>query len=146
MLAPRICHICASDSFRQFSPLSMSLSRHWLHPHRIDLKQRIGHRLSCNTCTLYQHAQQIRILPLLINLAIIPERLPRHRPKFLECTREGRRLKSGYQTLEVCEEGEAAILVEGRELAGVEGEGISGTVAIRDGLLKTENGAGKDVG
>ena len=100
--------------------LTKRLSRHWFYPHSVNLKQGIDHRLSHNTRTLYQHAQQIGMFSLLIYLPIIPKRLPRLRAKLLESTRKGRRLKCGNSTLKIREEGEAAILIVRRKLAGVE--------------------------
>lgn len=91
--------------------LTKRLSWHWLDPHRVNLKQCIRHRLSRNTRTLYQHAQQIGIFPLSVYFPIISERLPRHGAKFLESTREVRRLECANGTLEICEEGETAILI-----------------------------------
>lgn len=91
--------------------LTKRRSWHWLYPHGVNLKQCIRHRLSRNTRTLYQHAQQIGIFSLLIYFPVISERLPCHRAKLLESTREDWRLECGNGTLKVCEEGEAAILI-----------------------------------
>ena len=79
--------------------------RHGHHPHRINLKQRIHHRLPRNPRTLHQDIQPIFPLALRIQHAVIAKRLPGNGSEFLKLVRERRGFETRDPAFEIREEG-----------------------------------------
>lgn len=125
---------------------SLPLTHRRLHPNIINLKHRIHNLPPLNPRTLYQYIQPILPLPLRIPNAIIPKRPPGHRSKFLKLFTKRRGFETRNATFEIREEGETAGLRGQRlELAGVEGEGVGGAIAVGYWLGEAEDGAREDI-